>query len=55
MWVKETFENSISKLEEIVKELESKDMDLDASLIHFEKGVDLYRKCRMHLEKWKKR
>jgi len=52
---KETFENSISKLEEIVKELESKDMDLDASLIHFEKGVDLYRKCRMHLEKVEKK
>lgn len=55
MGQKETFENSISKLEGIVKELESKDMDLDASLKLFEKGVELYRNCRMHLEKVEKK
>ncbi len=44
------FETSLKELEKIVRELESGDVDLDESLMKFEQGIELYRKCRQTLE-----
>jgi exodeoxyribonuclease VII small subunit len=44
------FETSLKELEKIVRELESGDVDLDDSLLKFEKGIELYKKCRQTLE-----
>ncbi|MCR9203830.1 MAG: exodeoxyribonuclease VII small subunit [Halobacteriovoraceae bacterium] len=52
---KENFETTLGKLEEIVGELESKELDLEASLEMFEKGVMLYKDCKKHLEKVEKK
>lgn len=52
---KDTFETSLEKLEQIVGELESKELDLEASLEMFEKGVMLYKDCKKHLEKVEKK
>jgi len=39
------FEASLARLEAIVSELESGDLDLEASLARFEEGVVLSRRC----------
>jgi exodeoxyribonuclease VII small subunit len=44
------FETSLTKLEEIVRELESGDTSLNESLTRFEQGIDLYKQCRQTLE-----
>lgn len=44
------FEGSLKELEQIVRELESGDINLDESLKRFEKGIELYKKCRLTLE-----
>lgn len=45
----QSFEKSMSELEEIVSLLESKDMELEKSLDLFEKGVKLYSTCKKQL------
>jgi exodeoxyribonuclease VII small subunit len=49
------FEKSLKQLEQIVRELESGDVDLDQSLKKFEQGIELYRKCRSTLENAEKK
>jgi exodeoxyribonuclease VII small subunit len=44
------FEKSLKDLEQIVRELESGDVNLDESLKKFEQGIELYKKCRSTLE-----
>lgn len=44
------FEKALKELEQIVKELESGDVNLDQSLKKFEQGIELYKKCRSTLE-----
>jgi exodeoxyribonuclease VII small subunit len=44
------FETSLLELEKIVRELESGEVNLDQSLVRFEKGIELYKKCRQTLE-----
>jgi exodeoxyribonuclease VII small subunit len=44
------FEKSLKELEQIVRELESGEINLDQSLKKFEQGIDLYKKCRSTLE-----
>ena len=44
------FEDSLARLEEIVKELESGDLSLDISLKLFEEGIKLSRVCNKRLE-----
>lgn len=44
------FETSLKELETIVRELESGEVNLDESLKKFERGIDLYKKCRQTLE-----
>jgi exodeoxyribonuclease VII small subunit len=44
------FETSLKELEKIVRDLESGETNLDESLKKFEKGIELYKKCRSTLE-----
>lgn len=45
-----TFEEAVKRLEEIVKELESDELTLEASLALFEEGVNLSKTCQELLE-----
>lgn len=45
------FEQSISELEEIVKQLEKGELSLEDSLKQFEKGISLARQCQDVLQK----
>lgn len=47
---KESFENNLKELEEVVKTLESSDISLDEMLGLFEKGVALTKSCTQQLE-----
>lgn len=49
------FEDSLARLEEIVKELESGDLSLDLSLKLFEEGIKLSRICNKRLEEAERR
>ena len=50
-----SFETSLKELEAIVRELESGEVNLDQSLVRFEQGIELYRKCRSTLENAEKK
>ena len=43
------FEKSLSELERLVEKMEKGDLSLEASLDHFEKGVQLSRACQQAL------
>ena len=47
---KPDFENSLSRLEEIVGKLESANLSLDDAMKLFEEGVQLSRDCQKYLE-----
>jgi exodeoxyribonuclease VII small subunit len=47
---KPDFENSLSRLEEIVRKLEGANLSLDEAMKMFEEGVQLSRDCQKHLE-----
>ncbi len=49
------FEKALNELEQIVRELESGDVNLDQSLKKFEKGIELYKNCRSSLENAEKK
>ena len=49
------FEESMQKLEEIAKELESGELDLDESMSKFEEGMKLSKKCNEILENAEKK
>ena len=49
------FENALKELEQIVRELESGDVNLDQSLKKFEQGIELYKMCRTTLESAEKK
>ncbi|MGH9729731.1 MAG: exodeoxyribonuclease VII small subunit [Candidatus Acidiferrales bacterium] len=44
------FEKSLTRLEEVVKRLESTDLSLDEAMKLFEEGVKLSRDCQKQLE-----
>ncbi len=50
-----TFEEQISKLEEIVRKLEGNDCSLDDSLKLFEEGIKLSKSCHNMLEEAQKK
>lgn len=52
---KEKFEEAFSKLEEIVRKLESGNMSLEESLKAFEEGVRLSRVCSERLDEAERR
>jgi exodeoxyribonuclease VII small subunit len=45
-----TFEQALARLETLVRDLESGNVDLDASLAAFEEGISLVRFCTEKLE-----
>lgn len=47
---RKSFEDAIVRLEEIINQLESKELTLDNSLKLFSEGVDLYKHCNQKLE-----
>jgi len=47
---KPNFENSLSRLEEVVRRLESPQLSLDDAMKLFEEGVELSRECQKQLE-----
>lgn len=47
---KPDFENSLTRLEEIVRKLESANLSLDEAMKLFEEGVQLSRDCQKYLE-----
>ena len=47
---KPEFEYSLTRLEEIVRKLESANLSLDDAMKLFEEGVQLSRDCQKHLE-----
>ncbi len=49
------FEEAIKNLEQIAKELEKGDLDLEASVSKFEEGMELSKKCNELLENAEKR
>lgn len=44
------FENSMTKLEDIIAQLEKGDLSLEVSLAEFEKGIVLARECQSILK-----
>ncbi len=52
---KKSFEESVARLEEIVKELEGKEIPLDKSLKLYEEGVSLVGVCSSYLENAEKK
>ena len=51
----QTFEQSLKRLEQIVTQLETKDVELDESLKFFEEGVQLARSCQKKLTEAKRK
>jgi exodeoxyribonuclease VII small subunit len=52
---KQTFENSLRQLEEIVQELETGDLPLEKAILRFEEGMTLSRRCSRMLDETEKR
>ena len=52
---KQTFEQSIRKLEQIVQELESGDLPLEKALQKFEEGIQLSKRCSKILDETEKK
>lgn len=45
------FETALKELESLVEKLESGDLDLNQSLTHFQRGVQLSRECQRLLDR----
>lgn len=52
---KQTFEQAISKLEQIVKDMETGDLPLEQTLKKFEEGVKLSKFCSTKLDETEKK
>ncbi|KAB3527567.1 exodeoxyribonuclease VII small subunit [Alkaliphilus serpentinus] len=52
---KENFEEAFKKLEEIIDQLENKELSLDESLKLFQEGTKLYQQCHSKLDEAEKR
>ncbi len=52
---KKTFEQALQQLEEIVRELESGDLPLEAALRKFEEGIELSKFCSQKLAETERR
>ncbi|MFO7554220.1 MAG: exodeoxyribonuclease VII small subunit [Desulfobacterales bacterium] len=52
---KQTFEDAMNRLEQIVKELESTDLPLEKAIKKFEEGVQLSKFCSEKLDETEKR
>lgn len=45
-----SFEEAVAELEEIVRRMESGELGLEASLEHYQRGVQLVKRCRGALD-----
>lgn len=52
---KPNFETSLKELEEIVEQLETRDLTLDETLAKYESGIKIYKQCYQILGKAEKR
>ena len=52
---KDSFEDKMQQLEQVVSELEKGDMNLDESLVKFEDGMKLAKECNKILEDTEKK
>ena len=52
---KDSFEDKMQQLEQVVNELEKGDMNLDESLVKFEDGMKLAKECNKILEEAEKK
>ena len=52
---KENFEETMTKLEEIVTELENGNLNLDDSVVKFEEGMNISKECSKMLENAEKK
>lgn len=52
---KKTFEDSLSRLEEISRELEDGELNLETSLKRFEEGIKLVQVCNKKLDESQKK
>jgi exodeoxyribonuclease VII small subunit len=52
---KEKFEDSLEKLEDIVKKMEAGDLPLEEALKSFEEGIKLIRSCQTKLDEAQRR
>lgn len=52
---KKSFEQALQQLEQIVRELESGDLPLEAALRKFEEGIELSKFCSQKLEETERR
>ena len=50
-----TFEQSLDRLEQIVRDLEDAQLGLDEALARYEQGVALIKRCQAHLQKAEQR
>lgn len=48
---KQTYEEALEELEEIISKLEEGNLDLDESLDEFQQGIELYKYCNNILKK----
>ena len=53
--MKKSFEEQIEKLEQIVKELEKGELNLEDSVSKFEEGIKIYKECNKELENAEKK
>jgi len=53
--MKKNFEEQIDELEEIVKELEKGELNLDESVLKFEQGIKISKDCNKILEEAEKK
>lgn len=48
--MKEKFEDLLEELEEIIKTLEEGNLDLDESIVKYQRGIELAKKCKKQLQ-----
>ena len=53
--MKNDFESKMEELEQIVKKLETGNLNLDDSVVEFEKGIKLSKECNKVLEETEKK
>ena len=53
--MKKSFEEQIEKLEQIVKELEKEELNLEDSVSKFEEGIKISKECNKELENAEKK
>lgn len=53
--MQKNYEDSVKELEQIIRELESKDISLEESIDKYERGIELYKYCSNVLKEYEGR